>query len=233
MNAAAEKQNRCALSWKTFANGLSELLYPSGLTCELCGKEAPLDAQNLCAECRAGLEPCPPLRAPVPLDGLKCAFLFKGGAALGVHALKYLRQTRPAAFFAERMHAPEYWRFDAVVPVPLHPFKLWLRTYNQSELLAMEICRREGYAPDWKALRRVRFTRTQTALDETARKRNVLDAFAAPPAVRGRSFLLIDDVTTTHSTLCACALALKKAGAVRVYALCACAAEHSAEGKTN
>lgn len=212
---------------RAFIDGVFELLYPSNVACNLCGKETLLDAENLCEDCRASLESCPPLPAPEPLDGLACAFIFQGGAALGIHALKYMKQTRLASFFAERMDAPAAWAFDAVVPVPLHPFKRWLRTYNQSELIARAYCKRTGFALETPLLSRTRFTETQTHLNAAARERNVANAFSAPPAAAGRAVLLIDDVTTTHSTLIACAQALKRAGAERVYALCACSAEKS------
>jgi predicted amidophosphoribosyltransferase len=77
-------------------------------------------------------------------------------------------------------------------------------------------------------LRRTRFTKSQTKLNESERAKNVSQAILASPEARGKSILLIDDVTTTHSTLLACAVALKQAGAARVYAACATAAIHGA-----
>ena len=230
MNANA--QTKRPYSLRAFFDGVLELLYPSGVACALCGKEAPLNAENICENCRASLTPCPPLIAPEPLDGLRCAYVFNGGAALGVHALKYGKQTRLASFFAERMDVPADWAVDAVVPVPLHPFKQWLRTYNQSELIAKSLCRRLHLKLNARLLCRTRFTQTQTALDEFERARNVARAFSASNASEGLSVLLIDDVTTTHSTLLACAVALKQAGASRVYAACACSAAREKETQT-
>lgn len=210
---------------KAFVDGVFDALYPSNVACRLCNSETVLGEDCLCDDCRATLIPCSPMTAPEPLDGLCAAFIYTGGAALGIHALKYARQTRLAEFFGSAMRLPEDWQIDAVVPVPLHPLKLWLRTYNQSELLAKEVCRRYRLPLEKKLLTRTRFTRTQTALDADARTKNVSNAFSASTDCAGRSILLVDDVTTTHSTVLACAAALKKAGAARVFAVCACSAE--------
>jgi len=115
------------------------------------------------------------------------------------------------------------------VPVPLHPLQPRLRSYNQSDLLAQELCRRYGLVQQNDLLLRTRFTKSQTTLNEFERAKNVSKAFSASPYARGKNILLIDDVTTTHSTLLSCAFALKAAGARRVYAACATAATRGAD----
>ena len=208
---------------------LEEALYPSHVACALCNQEALLDEQKLCAACAGSLLPCGELTAPPPLSGLYAAYQYKGGAVAGIHALKYSNQTRLALFFADAIALPPEWEIDAVVPVPLHPLKQWLRTYNQSELIAKALAKRLCLKLNPRLLRRTRFTQTQTALNEFERAKNVAKAFSASPAVKGLNVLLIDDVTTTHSTLLACAVALKQAGANRVYAACACHAGKDVE----
>jgi len=114
---------------------------------------------------------------------------------------------------------------DAVVPVPLHPWRQWRRTYNQADLLAVTLG-----CPVWRVLRRRRATPPQTALDRQARQANVRRAFAlggwlpgaaarARRQIDGRTLVLVDDVLTTGATLDTCARVLLDAGAQQVHAI--------------
>ncbi len=209
-----------------WVEALLDALYPSRVACALCGREALLDEQKLCPSCRTSLTPAPEMTCPAPLSGITAAYRYDGGAREGIRALKYRNQVRLAPFFADAIAIPPEWTIDLVVPVPLHPLKKWLRSYNQSEQIAQSLCTRTGLKPAPELLRRTRFTRSQTTLNEFERAKNVAKAFLASPAVKDRNILLIDDVTTTHSTLLACAAALRSAGAGRIYAACATAAIH-------
>ena len=66
------------------------------------------------------------------------------------------------------------------------------------------------------ALKRIRFTSTQTKLDAGERARNLVGAFQCNDAVAGKRVVLVDDVCTTGSTLGQCQQELMKAGAVKV-----------------
>ncbi|HEX5410296.1 MAG TPA: phosphoribosyltransferase family protein [Terriglobia bacterium] len=68
---------------------------------------------------------------------------------------------------------------------------------------------------------RTRATLPQTGLRLQARHENVRNAFAVvkPELITGRRVILVDDVMTTGATLSACAAALKKHGAAKVFAL--------------
>ena len=208
-----------------------DALYPPDVACALCGRETLLGEDRLCDACRGSLVPAPPLDCPPPICGITAAYRYAGGAREGIRALKYHNQVRLAPFFAGAINIPPEWKIDRVVPVPLHPLKQWLRSYNQSALLAEELCKRYRLTQQNDLLRRTRFTRSQTTLGEFERAKNVAKAFEAVSDVKGLNILLIDDVTTTHSTLLSCAVALQAAGAKQIYAACATAAVHTDQGK--
>jgi len=213
----------------SFAKSIADALFPQNVACALCNREALVGADGLCDDCRAALKPCPPLEARPPLDGLSAAFLYDGSVIGGIHRLKYDNRRYVARFFAGALELPQGWSPDCIVPVPLHPKKQWKRGYNQSELIARFFSARCGVTVDTNMLVRTKNTRSQARLDMAERCTNVLGAFSADSTAMGRSVLLLDDVTTTHSTLYACADALKRAGAIRVYALCVCAARFEAD----
>lgn len=108
--------------------------------------------------------------------------------------------------------------WDALVPVPLHAVKLREREFNQAELIARFLGRAINLPVADRILVRNEPTPTQTELSRAERLANVRRAFSLhrQADVRGRSFILIDDVLTTGATTSACAAVLKRAGAARV-----------------
>lgn len=109
--------------------------------------------------------------------------------------------------------------FRSLVPVPLHPRRQRERGFNQAELLARLVARETGI-PLAGPLRRVRETAPQAGFDREERIRNLLGAFESKLFVKpGGDYLLVDDVSTTGSTLDVCAEALLSAGAGRVFAI--------------
>ena len=109
---------------------------------------------------------------------------------------------------------------DALVPVPLHWRRLWMRRFNQSALLAKAISHTSGVPIAETALTRVKATAQQVGLSKSERAQNVQGAFRVPPenkaAVAGRRIILVDDVLTSGATVDAGARALLRAGAANV-----------------
>ena len=99
--------------------------------------------------------------------------------------------------------------------VPLHRARRRERGYNQADLLARQLAGEWGipHLPD--LLCRQRSTRVQARLEEDDRRANLAGAFRVehPTWVSGRSWILLDDVITTASTLAECMDTLRRSGA--------------------
>lgn len=103
-----------------------------------------------------------------------------------------------------------------LVPIPLHTKRLRERGYNQSDLLARAILTHDKnclFELAGDALVRVRQTPPQARAEKrAARLTNMRGAFNAQKIekVRGRTVILIDDVTTTGATLLEAKRAIEK-----------------------
>ena len=163
------------------------------------------------------------------LDGVQAGLFYNDAAARLIHAFKYAG----AKYLAESLGAflPTPPDADWIIPVPLHPFRRRQRGYNQSLLLAQHLSRTTGIPLQPRALTRIRNTPSQTQRTHAERPGNVRDAFLAGRGLQGSHILLVDDVITTGSTLDACALALRMAGAAGVWAVTVCTAGEDLENQ--
>jgi ComF family protein len=137
-----------------------------------------------------------------------------------IHGLKYSDRHELLDLFAPMLCSAGHELLasaDCLIPVPLHPWRLWRRRFNQAAMLAGRLGMATGLPVEYGALRRVRHTASQVNMTRGERRRNVDRAFALAPAqverISGRRVLLIDDVITTGATVEACARVLKAAGA--------------------
>jgi ComF family protein len=184
--------------------------------CDRCGDPLARQNESLCAVCCANSG---------AIGRARAVGEYQGTLREIIHALKYAGRISLARPLAERMRhrGGELLKdVDYVVPVPLH----WRREYQRGFNQAHEIARHLG-PPVVKALRRRRATRAQVELPADRRRANVTGAFAihrsrfGDPLIRGKTVLLIDDVSTTGATLEACAHVLREKGASAVLALTA------------
>ncbi len=144
-----------------------------------------------------------------------------GPARTLTHRLKYSDRAelaRPLARWMARAGADVLADADLIAPVPLHPWRLWRRRFNQAAALAAEVSRQTGKPCDLAALLRVKATRSQVGLSRAQRAENLQGAFrvADSAAIRGMNVVLIDDVLTSGATANAASRALLRAGAKRV-----------------
>jgi ComF family protein len=111
------------------------------------------------------------------------------------------------------------WQIDMIIPAPLGKQRMKERGYNQVAMIAkpLAMALQVQYAPH--QLTRKKETRTQVGLTKVERKKNVEGAFQAGASVKRKHIVVMDDVSTTGSTLSAIAESLYSAGAENVHAL--------------
>ena len=203
----------CASCWQGFS-------FISAPHCACCGTPLAEDLgpEALCAGCLVRRPRYHRARAALVYDdqSRRLVLPFKPGDRTDI--------ARACGGWMARAGADLLGEADLVAPVPLHWRRLFMRRYNQAQLLARIVVRTAAggrdlqLAPD--LLRRQRWTGSQAGLRAKERRRNVREAFDVHPKwrllVAGKSVLLIDAVVTTGATVEACARALQRAGVARV-----------------
>ena len=192
----------------------------TGLVCSKCG--CPVagetgEGEVVCEDCH---------RIARPWAAGRSAMLYRDNARRFILALKHgdrMDLARPAGQWLVRAAGPILEPGMVVVPIPLHWWRLFRRSYNQAALLSAAIARAAGlpHCPD--ALIRQRGTGSQEGRSRDDRFRNLAGAFSVPPRRRdriaGRSVLLVDDVMTSGATFAAATDACLAAGAKQVSVL--------------
>lgn len=185
--------------------------------CSTCGSPffGEVEGERMCPHCE-GLHP--------QFGEGRTLTLCKGPARALIHALKYHGGRHVLADIGRLVSASpqvtDFIRDTVLVPVPLHPRKERDRTYNQTHLLAEVLAQAAGGTTRVEGiLRRIVDTPSQTTFDRKARRTNLKNAFALARGATIKtslSYVLVDDVFTTGSTLNSCAGVLRRAGVVNL-----------------
>lgn len=233
-------------SFKEFFDVALETLFPSGLVCFICGDEVQESEFELCNKCAKKLplvkKHCLKCGSPIHSEANYCltcksnkrffdfarsAFIYQDEIAYVIQELKYNNKkylARPLAKFLEKEYLlikDKIKPVDFIIPIPLSKERFKKRGYNQSELLARELSKLIDIPTNTEIVERIKNTETQTKLSFVERQENLNGAFkvTSRAKVKNKSFILIDDVLTTGSTVSHCAEVLKRAGAKAVYVL--------------
>ena len=209
----ADQTGVCGACWLT----LDIPGEPACMVCQRPFRDGKAQAASLCAPC---------LAVPPKHDGIAAATLYNDASRRLVLAFKHGRRIGLTSALGRMMaarlsHLQGEW---VIVPVPLHPRRLWSRGFNQSALLAREIARIRREPVEIDTLVRRKHTAPLRGLGKSARARALSGAIRIRAGkgdrIRGRQIILVDDVLTSGATSNACVSTLKNAGASKVIVAC-------------
>ena len=199
--------------------------------CLLCNDILTNKSQNICKQCEEEISPAydipifPVIMRPKGkiTSYIKTAaspFYYSGSIRDGILGLKFKKRTGNAKYFAGFLKSTlihnDLEISDAIIPVPLSKKRFKKREYNQSELLANELCLITGIPVYNDVLFKIKDTKPNMTLKSAVERRaNVKDAYIVknPEKIKGLKLLLLDDIITTGATIKECAKLLHKAEA--------------------
>ena len=207
---------------KNLIDQLQGLFFP--IICLACGENSPPDRELFCTQCEYKLsktnfhlekenEFTRRFWGRLKIESGAALYHFvKGGRAQGVvHNIKYKNQKNLAVLLGELYgeslsQSPLFRKVEVIVPVPLHPKKEFQRGYNQSDLFAKGLSNAMHIPWIKHALKRTKYTATQTKKSKMERLENVLNVFELKDTlnIQGKHVLLVDDVLTSGATLDVC-----------------------------
>ncbi|WP_435236412.1 ComF family protein [Psychromonas sp. PT13] len=115
---------------------------------------------------------------------------------------------------------------DYLIPVPLHNNKLYLRGFNQAQLIAEKLSKHLNIPILSNTVIRSKETIAQETLSLSKRKKNLRQAFEindiSKHRIRNQHIVIIDDVVTTGATVNSLSKTLLQAGAKQIDIWCIC-----------
>ena len=205
---------------------LKELLFPR--YCKVCGQRLMRSEQHLCLGClvdlpRTHYEQQPEnllmqhfLEWPEVVRATAYFYYYKEGKYSSlIHHLKYYDHPEVGTYLG-RLAANELRQsgffdgIDLIIPVPLSKKKQRKRGYNQCDYIARGISEATGIAVETRCIERTIDTDTQTRKGSAERWKNTEGIFhvTKPTLLKNKHVLIVDDVSTTGSTLHSCISAL-------------------------
>lgn len=204
---------------------LLDLIYPP--VCGICGK---LNSESLCKKCEIKLKS----QSVFGIDDYsrnvgkyfeEHLYVFMYGEIIRSALLNYKFNDKAYLYktFVNYLLKSEKFveiikSYDIIVPVPLSKERKKQRGYNQSELIAKEICKKLKIELNNKDLRKIHNTEKQSLLSESDRVKNIEGAYSVKITKNlcKKSVLIIDDIYTTGSTVNECSKEIRKAGTKKI-----------------
>ena len=201
---------------------------PGELLCENCRRTLPfIDFLRACPRCGAPFgsiqcSECNPValkalkRSELPFSACVCTTVFSEGAARLVTTYKDRGEQRLGNIIASLMAntIPPAWRIelDAIIAIPASTTAMRRRGFDHAATISENLST-AIQIPSLQVFERPH-NKDQRSLSKRDRANNMAHQFSIPDTTEiPQSILLIDDVLTTGSTLCAASDTLRQAGA--------------------
>lgn len=200
---------------------------PDEHICRVCKEYIErFETQKRCKTCGMIKERCRCKRQVFRFSGLIAPFYNSGLAKTGFYKYKLCGKERFADYFAEEMVKSiksEYANinFDIVCSVPASAKRMRKYGYSPTEQLGKRISKSIGvrFVKDALGCKRVKIS--QHKLGYKKRFEIIKGRFYPRLPLKGKTVLLVDDISTTGATLDECTLQLLKCGANEVWCVCA------------
>lgn len=203
-------------------NNILELIYPN--VCGICGK---ICKESLCKRCAIEIKK---YEINLVNKNKKMYFneimhIFKYNEMIRQRLIEYKFQDKSYMYktFAKIILKNKkvcgfLEKYDIIIPVPIHKKRRLKRGYNQTELIAKEICKNISLELKTGVLIKQKNIKAQSELNKNERKQNIKNAFEIKNIneIIDKKILLFDDIYTTGSTVNECSKILKKAGAKQI-----------------
>jgi len=206
-------------TFRQIKESLAHLLFPN--LCFVCEKELAGKNKNVCSFCLEGLpenhftendlnNPIHQLFwGRIKVENVYAWLTYRRdtGTQDLLHQLKYKDKPQLAVALGEKLGVILQnfdWskEIDALIPVPIHPKKRFIRGYNQSEELAKGISAVLKVPVDNHFIKRSLHTESQTKKGRFGRWDNIEGAFRKTNTASAyKHIAIIDDVITTGATL--------------------------------
>jgi len=222
------------IPFSNITSDIMNLAWPN--LCQICEKPLVQGEKHLCMNCLYELPKtdfksfrmniaADRFYGKIPFEKITAGFLYQKESKVQtvLELLKYKGEKELGeclgSFAGSRIASTGFFKdIDLIVPVPLHKDKAKKRGYNQSEWIAKGLSQISGIAYDSTHLHRVVKNPTQTTKSIWERWENAQGLFELRDTeiFSGKHILLVDDVLTSGSTLCACGQAILKAPEAKI-----------------
>lgn len=194
--------------------------------CYFCGSQK--DDALICTKCYSKIHFLPPsVNRKINNVNVYCVAIYDGIIKELVKALKYHGKKQLASVVADLLF--KYFlslnldkKEFIILPVPIHKLRKRERKYNHMDLVAREFSILSKYKYNDKFILRIKDTKKQYNLKKQERILNIKDAFDIDEKYmpdKSQWLLIIDDITSTGTTLCEIIKLLKENGYENIIAL--------------